>query len=134
MLFFLLFGVMDFSILTFAVRPLPSPAPCIRLAYTSYQDRIDGGFPDAALSSIIRKDYLNLVTLLAGLGHKKRIVFHHWVRWLVSGFNMAHTVPYIVAPLHDGGHAALHKHFYKLGGFKLKQNLMLGNMWLLTLG
>ena len=42
--------------LDFRSTALPSPAPCIRLAYTSYQDRIDGGFPDAALSSIIRKE------------------------------------------------------------------------------
>ena len=64
----------------------------------------------------------NLVTLLTGLGHEKLNIFHRWVGWSVFGLSIAHTIPFIIAPLHDGGHSALHKQFYKPRGFEVKDD------------
>ena len=65
----------------------------------------------------------NLVTLLTGLSHEKLNIFHRWVGWFVFGLSVAHTIPFIVAPLHDGGYSALHKQFYKPGSFEVKDDL-----------
>lgn len=35
---------------------------------------------------------------------------------------LAHTVPCLVAPLYDGGYSALHRRFYKPGGFEVKKD------------
>lgn len=130
--FFLLFGVVILFILTFAVRPYYRQ----HRPYDSPTLAIRTGLMAVSLMPllVVLSEKANLVTLLAVLGHKKLNVFHHWVGWSMFGFNVAHTVPYIVAPLHDGGYAALHKQFYKPGGFKVKESLMLRNLWLLILG
>ncbi|KAF2152723.1 hypothetical protein K461DRAFT_294366 [Myriangium duriaei CBS 260.36] len=60
----------------------------------------------------------NIITLLTGVGHEKLNIVHRWISWLCVGLSVVHTVPFIVAPLKDGGPAALHKQYYKLGGFE----------------
>lgn len=75
-----------------------------------------------------------MVTLLTGLGHEKLNVFHRWVGWSVFGLSVVHTVPFIVAPLHDGGYSALHKQFYTPGSFEVKEDLIFSKLWLLILG
>ena len=65
----------------------------------------------------------NLVTLLTGLGHEKLNIFHCWVGWSMFGLSVAHTIPFIVAPLHDGGYSALHEQFYKPGSFEVNDDL-----------
>ena len=66
---------------------------------------------------------VNLVTLLTCYGYEKLNVIHRWVGWTVFGLSIVHTVPFIVAPLRDGGYAALHKQFYKPGGFEVCNRL-----------
>ncbi|KAL8708762.1 MAG: hypothetical protein Q9220_006404 [cf. Caloplaca sp. 1 TL-2023] len=41
-----------------------------------------------------------------------------WVAFACLALSIAHTVPFLVAPLKDGGYAALHKQFYEPGGFE----------------
>lgn len=61
----------------------------------------------------------NLVTMLTGIGHEKLNIVHRWVGWIIFGLSVAHTIPFIVAPLKDGGYKALHKQYYKAGGFEV---------------
>lgn len=74
-----------------------------------------------------------MVTLLTGLDHEELIVFHRWFGWSVFGLSVAHTVPFSVAPLYDGGYSALHKQFYTPGGFEVKKDLVVLVLWLLIL-
>lgn len=60
----------------------------------------------------------SMVTLLTGLGHEKLNVFHRWVGWSIFGLSLIPTVPFIVAPLRDGGYATLHMKFYAPGGLR----------------
>ncbi|RMZ82788.1 hypothetical protein DV738_g1624, partial [Chaetothyriales sp. CBS 135597] len=60
----------------------------------------------------------NLVTMLTGIGHEKLNIFHRWVGWICFLLSVAHTIPFIVAPLKDGGYKALHKQFYTPGGLE----------------
>lgn len=74
-----------------------------------------------------------MVTLLTGLGHEELNVFHRWFGWSVFGLSVAHRVPFLVAPLYDGGYSALHKWFYKPGGFEVKKDPVVLVLWLLIL-
>ena len=69
-----------------------------------------------------------MATLLTGSGHEELNVF-----WSVFGLSAAHTVPFLVVPLYDGGYSALHEQFYKPGGFEVKKDpvgLVLGLLML----
>lgn len=59
----------------------------------------------------------NLITMLTGIGHEKLNIFHRWVGWFTFGLSVAHTIPFIVAPLQQpfGGPHALHAQYYKKG-------------------
>lgn len=63
----------------------------------------------------------NLITMLTGIGHEKLNIFHRWVGWFTFILSVAHTVPFIVAPLQMpfGGAHALHMQYYKKGGFEV---------------
>lgn len=61
----------------------------------------------------------NLITMLTGVGHEKLNIVHRWVGWITFGLSVAHTIPFIVAPLKDGGYKALHKQYYKPGAFEV---------------
>ena len=59
----------------------------------------------------------NLVTLLTGVSHEKLNVLHRWVSYIYLFFGIAHTVPFLVANLRDGGAKALHAQFYSAGQY-----------------
>ncbi|KAI0179551.1 ferric reductase like transmembrane component-domain-containing protein [Hypoxylon sp. FL1284] len=61
---------------------------------------------------------VNFVTMLTGISHEKLNVFHRWVSYMCLFLAIVHTVPFIVAPLRDGGPAALHKQYYKEGSME----------------
>lgn len=67
----------------------------------------------------------NLVTLLTGIGHEKLNVFHRWVGWITFGLSVAHTIPFIIAPLQMpfGGAHALHRQYYKKGSLEVNIDL-----------
>lgn len=92
-----------------------SAAPRIRLPSASYPDGTDATPLLVALAGKAK-----VVTLVTGLGHEKLNVVHRWVGWSVFGLSVAHTIPFIVAPLPDGGYSALHKQFYKPGTFEVE--------------
>ena len=61
----------------------------------------------------------NLVTYITGIGREKLNVWHRYSSYLLSALVMAHMIPFIVAPLKDGGPSALAKqwtpHSYEVG-------------------
>ena len=61
----------------------------------------------------------NFITLLTGIGHERLNFVHQWVAYMCLGLSVVHTVPFLVAPLKDGGYAALHRQFYKPGAFEV---------------
>ena len=67
----------------------------------------------------------NLVTLITGIGYERLNVVHRWVGWATFGLSVAHTVPFLVAPLKEGGRAALKEQFYSEGGFEVSQSIAL---------
>jgi len=113
MLFFLLLAVLYILILTFAVRPYYRQ----HRGYGSPPLAVRTGLMAVALTPLIiaLAGKANIITLLTGVGHEKLNVIHRWVGWICFGLSVTHTVPFIVAPLRDGGYTALHKQFYKPG-------------------
>ena len=61
----------------------------------------------------------NLITILTGIGHERLNVMHRWIGRICLGLSVIHTVPFIVAPLRDGGPAALRQQFYEPGAFEV---------------
>lgn len=61
----------------------------------------------------------NLITILTGIGHEKLNIIHRWIGRICLLLSVIHTIPFIVAPLRDGGYAALHKAYYEPGGFEV---------------
>lgn len=61
----------------------------------------------------------NIITYLTGIGHEQLNVIHRWVGWIVLALSIVHTVPFLVAPLNDGGYAALKAQFYKPGAYEV---------------
>ena len=105
------------TVLTFAVRPyyrqfrgFGSPPLAIRT-----------GLMATACTPILLAlaGKANIITLLAGIGHEKLNVIHRWVAWMCFGLSLAHALPFIVAPLKEGGYPALHEQFYSPGGFEV---------------
>ena len=129
LLAFLLTGVLFLFILTFAVRPYYRQ----HRGYGSPPLAIRTGLMAASLTPLLMalSGKANLVTLVTGLGHEKLNIFHRWVGWSIFGLSVAHTIPFIVAPLHDGGYAALHKQFYEPGGFEVRNEIICLPLWLL---
>ena len=119
MLGFLLLSVLFLLVLTFAVRPYYRQ----HRGYGSPPLATRTGLMAASLTPLLiaLSGKANLVTFITGLGHEKLNVFHRWVGWSVFGLSVAHTIPFIVAPLHDGGYSALREQFYEPGSFEVKK-------------
>ncbi|KAI5851652.1 hypothetical protein DFP73DRAFT_611029 [Morchella snyderi] len=49
----------------------------------------------------------NIVTYLTGVSHEKLNVLHRWGARLVLLLGVVHTIPFLVQPLREGGHAEL---------------------------
>lgn len=105
------------AVLTFAVRPyyrqfrgFGSPPLAIRT-----------GLMAIACTPILLalSGKANIITVLTGVGHEKLNVIHRWVAWMCFALSLVHTIPFIVAPLRDGGYRALHEQFYSPGGFEV---------------
>ena len=61
----------------------------------------------------------NFISALTGIGHERLNVVHRWVGGMILGLSVVHTIPFIVAPLKDGGREALRKQYYKKRGFEV---------------
>lgn len=104
-------------ILSFAVRPYYRA----HRGYGSPPLAIRTGLMAIALTPwiVALSGKANLITMLTGIGHEKLNVMHRWIGRICLGLSVVHTIPFIVAPLRDGGYAALNKQFYKPGGFEV---------------
>lgn len=113
---FLLLAVLYCCIPTFAVRLYYRQ----HRGYRSPPIAVRMGLMAIALTPLIvaLSGKANLITLLTGIGHKKLNIIHRWLTWLCFSLSVTHTVPFIVAPLRDGGYIALHKQYYKPDGFE----------------
>lgn len=116
MLIMFLLPVVYLAALTFAVRPYYRQ----HRGYGSPPLGVRTGLMAVALTPLLiaLSGKANIITLLTGIGHEKLNIIHRWVGWMTFVLSVAHTVPFIVAPLRDGGYAALHKQFYKHGAFE----------------
>ena len=109
----LLLSILFVGLLTFTARPyyrehrgFGSPPLAVRA----------GLMAAACLPLIVAlSGKANLITLLTGYGYERLNVFHRWLGWVFFVLSVIHAVPYIVAPLRDGGYTALHKQFYREG-------------------
>lgn len=117
MLIFLLVGVAVLFAMAFAIRPYYRE----RRGFGSPPLSIRTGLMAASLTPLLIAlgGKVNLVTMLTGIGYEKLNVIHRWVGWMMFGLSLAHTIPFLVAPLRDGGYAALHDVFYEPGSFEV---------------
>lgn len=106
-------------ILTFAVRPyyrahrgFGSPPLAVRT-----------GLMATALTPwiVALSGKANIITWLTGIGPEKLNVLHRWMSWLCLGLSIVHTIPFIVAPLRDGGPAQLRRQYHKKGGYEVSR-------------
>lgn len=107
------------SILTFAVRPYYRQ----HRGYGSPPLGVRTGLMAVALTPwiIALSGKANIITMLTGIGYEKLNIVHRWMSWLCLGLSVVHTVPFIVAPLRDGGPAQLKRQFYKPGGLEVSR-------------
>ena len=114
----LILAVIIFAVVaTFVVRPYYRG----RRGYGSPPLAIRTGLMAIALNPIIfaLAGKVNLVTMLTGIGYEKLNVLHRWVSYVCFALAVAHTVPFIVAPLRDGGAVQLRKQYYKPGSLEV---------------
>ena len=114
----LILGAVLFAfVATFAVRPYYRG----HRGYGSPPLAIRTGLMAVALTPIIfaLAGKVNLVTMLTGIGYEKLNVFHRYLSYICFGLSVAHTIPFIVAPLKDGGAKQLHKQYYKPGSLEV---------------
>lgn len=114
----LILGAILFAFVgTFAVRPYYRG----HRGYGSPPLAIRTGLMAVALTPIIfaLSGKVNLVTMLTGIGYEKLNVMHRWLSYIAFGLSVAHTIPFLVAPLRDGGAAQLKKQFYKPGSLEV---------------
>ncbi|KAF2473682.1 uncharacterized protein BDR25DRAFT_217251 [Lindgomyces ingoldianus] len=69
---------------------------------------------------------VNFITILTGISHEKLNVLHRYASYMCLFLSIVHTVPFIVAPLKDGGLKQLHKQYYKKGGLEFTGTPPLG--------
>ena len=114
---FILLAVLFALVATFAIRPYYRQ----HRGYGSPPLAVRTGLMAVALTPIIfaLSGKVNIVTMLTGIGHEKLNAIHRYAAYLCFGLSVAHTIPFIVAPLKDGGPAALHRQYYKSGGFEV---------------
>ena len=113
----LLLSVFFITVITFAARPYYRG----HRGYGSPPLAVRTGLMAAACTPllVVLSGKANLVTLLTGISHERLNVFHRWVGWILLALSITHTIPFIVAPLRDGGLAALHAQYYKKGAFEV---------------
>lgn len=118
MLFFLLAALIFFVTATFAVQPYYR----LHRGFGSPPIAVRTGLMAVACTPILvaLAGKANIITCLTGIGYEKLNVIHRYVAWMCFGLSLVHTVPFIVAPLNDGGYAALHAQFYKPGAFEVR--------------
>lgn len=118
LLVLLMLSVLFLCILTFAVRPYYRG----HRGYGSPPLAIRTGLMAAACTPLLvaLSGKANLITLLTGIGHERLNVVHQWVAYMCLGLSVVHTIPFIVAPLRDGGYAALHNAFYEPGAYEVR--------------
>ena len=117
MLVFLIASIGMLMSMTFAIRPYYRE----RRGYGSPPLAIRTGLMAAAFTPLLiaLSGKFNLVSLVTGIGYEKLNVVHRWVGWATFGLSVAHTIPFLVAPLREGGRAALKEQFYSPGGFEV---------------
>jgi Ferric reductase like transmembrane component len=110
---FLLGAILFATVATFAVRPYYR---CDR-GYGSPPLAVRTGLMAVALMPIIvaLSGKVNIVTILTGIGYEMLNVIHRLLSYICFALSVVHTVPFILAPLKDGGPRALHKQYYKTG-------------------
>ena len=117
MLSFLGAAALFFGVATFAVQPYYRE----HRGYGSPPIAVRTGLMAVACTPILvaLAGKANLITLLTGYGHEKLNLLHRYVSWMCFLLSVVHTIPFIVAPLNDGGYAALQAQFYKPGAFEV---------------
>ena len=113
LLLFLLF----LAVLAFGVRPYYRE----HRGYGSPPLAVRTGLIAAALTPLLVAlgGKFNVVTLLTGVSYERLNVIHRWVGWFCLGVSIVHAIPFIVAPLRDGGYEALRTQYYEPGGFEV---------------
>ncbi|KAI9838042.1 MAG: hypothetical protein M1819_006196 [Sarea resinae] len=106
---FLILGILFVAITTFAQRPYYR----LRRGFGSPPLAVRSGMMALALTPVIvaLSGKYNIVTLLTGISHERLNVLHRWVSYICLVLSIVHTVPFIVAPLRDGGRAMLREQF-----------------------
>ena len=117
MLIFLVTGVAVLIAMTFAIRPYYRE----KEGYGSPPVAIRAGLMAASFTPLLVAlvGKVNLITLMTGIGYEKLNVIHRWIGWSTFVLAIVHTVPFIVAPLKDGGYAQLHHQFYQEDSFEV---------------
>ncbi|KAI9730040.1 MAG: hypothetical protein M1818_008309 [Claussenomyces sp. TS43310] len=112
----ILFALMAACVGTFVQRPYYR----LRSGFGSPPLGVRAGLMATALTPIIiaLSGKFNLVTMATGISHERLNIFHRWAAYLCLIFGVIHTIPFIVAPLRDGGPAELHRQFYKPGAYE----------------
>ena len=118
MLIFLTIDVAVLAAMSFAIRPYYRE----RSGYGSPPLGTRGGLMAAALTPLLiaLSGKVNPITMMTGIGYEKLNVIHRWVGWMTFGMSVIHTIPFIVAPLKDGGYNALHDQFYAPDSFYVR--------------
>ena len=106
---------------TFAARPYYRE----RDGYGSPPIAIRTGLMAVALTPIIvaLAGKFNIISILTGIGHEKLNTMHRYLSWICFVLSIVHTIPFIVAPLKDGGRMQLHMDFYMADSYMVRRML-----------
>lgn len=112
---FILLSILFALLLTFVQHPYYR----LRRGFGSPPLGVRAGMAGTALTPLVfaLAGKYNLVTLLTGISHEKLNTLHRWVSYIYLFFGIAHTVPFLVADLSDGGTKRLHYQFYYDGRY-----------------
>ena len=111
MIAFGLFNLTFITALSFGQRPYYRD----HRGYGAPPLAVRAGLIAVALTPIIvaLSGKFNIITMLTGISYERLNRIHQWAAWLCLYMSILHTVPFIVAPLRDGGAAALYKQWYE---------------------
>lgn len=104
-------------LLTFLVRPYYRQ----HRGYGSPPLAIRAGLMSVALIpwTVALAGKANFISFLTGIGHERLNVLHRWLAWVCAGLAVVHTIPFLVAPVRDGGWQALRKAYYEPGAYEV---------------
>ncbi|KZF19808.1 hypothetical protein L228DRAFT_223655 [Xylona heveae TC161] len=121
---FVAFTCLYLLLLTFVQRPYYR----LHRGFGSPPLAVRTGLMAIALTPIIvaLAGKVNLVSMLTGISHEKLNVLHRYTSYMCLFLSIVHTVPFIVAPIRDGGAEALRKQFYKKGAYEFTGTPALG--------